>query len=335
MFYRNKLQILIVIASIFFIKTFGFAQSSTIGNPKNPPFDNPIFDSDFPDPTVIRASDGFYYAYATQTQSDGNWTNIQVARSSNLIAWKRLDDALPVKPVWANQTQNFWAPHVIQVGKIYFMYYSAAPNNGNGMCLAVATATSPAGKFTDRGAPLKCGDGFINIDPMAFDDPQTGKHFLYWGSGFQSIKVQELASDRMSFAPNSKPIDLIFPNSKPNSANYRNLVEGVWITYRRGFYYLFFSGDDCCGVDAHYAVMEARSDSPTGAFQIYPKNNGVIIESNEKWLAPGHNSVVRDGKSNDWIVYHAFHAKNRQRGRVMLMNALTYDRDGWAIIKNN
>ena len=41
---------------------------------------NPVLDADFPDPAVIHAADGFYYAYATQTQRDGEWINIQVAR---------------------------------------------------------------------------------------------------------------------------------------------------------------------------------------------------------------------------------------------------------------
>ena len=27
-------------------------------------YTNPVFDQDFPDPTVLRASDGYYYAYA-------------------------------------------------------------------------------------------------------------------------------------------------------------------------------------------------------------------------------------------------------------------------------
>ena len=42
---------------------------------------NPVFDADFPDPTVIRAADGLYYAYATQTNRGGRDVNIQVARS--------------------------------------------------------------------------------------------------------------------------------------------------------------------------------------------------------------------------------------------------------------
>src|SRR5690242_14086834 len=38
---------------------------------------NPVLDADFPDPTVIKAGDGFYYAYGTQTQRGGKWINIQ------------------------------------------------------------------------------------------------------------------------------------------------------------------------------------------------------------------------------------------------------------------
>ncbi|HVL30486.1 MAG TPA: family 43 glycosylhydrolase, partial [Sphingomicrobium sp.] len=62
---------------------------------------NPILDADFPDPAVILADDGFYYAYATQTLRDGEWINIQVARSADLLHWDLLGDALPEKPAWA------------------------------------------------------------------------------------------------------------------------------------------------------------------------------------------------------------------------------------------
>jgi arabinan endo-1,5-alpha-L-arabinosidase len=163
---------------------------------------------------------------------------------------------------------------------------------------------------------------------MTFDDPQTGKRLIYWGSGFQPIKVQELAADRINFAPGSQAVNLIFPVSDPNPNSYRDLVEGAWVTYRNGYYYLFFSGDDCCTI-AHYAVMVARSTSATGPFTIFPENDGVIIRGNNKWLGPGHNSVIRDDRSTDWIVYHAYHADNRARGRVMLMNRLVYGSDGW------
>src|ERR1051325_2382656 len=114
---------------------------------------NPILDEDFPDPAIIKAGDGYYYAYATQTLREGAWINIQVARSRDLIHWDHLGDALPKKPSWASTTQDFWAPSVIFDGSTYFMYYSATPDvchePTRGHCLAVATATSPAGPFVD------------------------------------------------------------------------------------------------------------------------------------------------------------------------------------------
>src|SRR4051794_37221691 len=77
-----------------------------------PTYANPVLDADFPDPSVLRAPDGTYYAYATQTKRAGKWINIQVARSNDLTHWRVLGDAL-LKPSWASKTQDFWAPHVI------------------------------------------------------------------------------------------------------------------------------------------------------------------------------------------------------------------------------
>src|SRR4051812_18096363 len=77
-------------------------------------YQNPVIDADFPDPAVIRAADGFYYGYATQSQRNGKWLNIQAARSADLVHWQQLGDALPVKPRWASTTQDFWAPHVVR-----------------------------------------------------------------------------------------------------------------------------------------------------------------------------------------------------------------------------
>ena len=86
------------------------------------PFANPVIDTDFPDPAILKASDGFYYVYATQTERDGEWINLQVARSSDLVRWELLGDALPAKPGWASRTQDFWAPHVAEHDGRYFLY---------------------------------------------------------------------------------------------------------------------------------------------------------------------------------------------------------------------
>jgi len=297
-------------------------------------------DADFPDPAVLRTNGGTFYAYATQAPVERHMINIQIARSSDLLAWEHLGDALPVKPVWAGKTQDFWAPHVAEVEGRFLLYYSAKPDAAladpeRGLCLAVATAAQPEGPFTDIGRPLLCGPGFVNIDPMLFEDPATGKHLLYWGSGFGPIKVQELAADGLGFAPDSAPVDLVAPVATDDPANYRRLVEGAWVTYRDGWYYLFFSGDNCCGPKAHYAVMVARSRSATGPFEVKPESGGVILEASPGWIAPGHNALAEsDGET--LILYHAVDAA-RPRAypedeantrRIMLIAPLAW-RDGW------
>ncbi len=320
-------------------------RESDTSAPNPPSYLNPVLDSDFPDPAAILAPDGFYYAYATQTVRDGQWVNIQVARSADLVRWEHLGDALPEKPAWARQTQDFWAPSVLYDGSTWFMYYSATPDVCHrpeaGHCLAVATSTSPEGPFVDMGMPLLLGAGFEFIDPMAFDDPATGKHLLYWGSGFQPIKVQELAEDRLSFLPTSEPVDLVWPN--PVEGAFPRLVEASWIIRREDFYYLFYSGDNCCGPDAEYGVMVARSKSATGPFETLEQAKGVrhslILEKNSRWNAPGHNCIVTDKAGDSWMLYHAIDVNKPRQSqeheinsrRAMLLDKIEWT-DGWPFI---
>jgi arabinan endo-1,5-alpha-L-arabinosidase len=308
-------------------------------------YQNPILDVDFPDPAVIDGEDGYYYAYATQTIVPSGTINIQLARSRDLVRWEARPDALPVKPAWASQTQKFWAPDVSKRDGKFFMYYSAEPNENGGLCLAVAIADKPEGPFTDIGKPLQCGETFVNIDPMAFDDPKTKKRLLYWGSAHKPIRVRELAPSRTEFLPGSAAVDMLAVVDGPH---YEKLIEGAYLIERAGTYYLFYSGDNCCGDKAHYAVLVARSSSALGPFEKMGKAlnvpSSVIVEANDHWVAPGHNSILRDAAGNDWIFYHAINPKkrllrqdssydptipgDRDVRRVMLMDRIEY-RDGW------
>jgi len=318
-------------------------------------YTNPVWPQNFPDPTIIHAADGYYYAYGTQGDWQGKELNLQVARSTDLTHWQHLGDALPVKPTWASTTYSFWAPHVSEVGGTYYLYYSAKPDNAvgkpdaeAGLCLAVATATSPAGPFTDSGQPLQCGTGFINIDPMAFDDPATGRRLLYWGSGFGPLKVRELAPDRVSFVPGSEAKPLVLPTPGAGENDYQTLIEGSWVVLRNGWYYLFYSGNNCCGPKAHYAVEVARSRNATGPFETLAHATGgpssVILVRNQHWLAPGHNSVVTDAAGQDWIAYHAIDVRPNSptradttqayASRLLLLDRLEYH-DGWPHVVPN
>jgi len=308
-------------------------------------YQNPVLAADFPDPSVLLAPDGYYYAYATQTKRHRQVLNFQVARSRNLVEWEHLGEALPEKPAWAATTQRFWAPDVSHHpdGR-YLLYYSAQPNDpADGLCLGVAVAQYPAGPFVDSGAPLLAGDpGFENIDPMRFVEPGTGRQLLFWGSGFGPLRVRELAPDGLGFAPGSEATTIVVPRLAADSAAYGHLIEGSWVHYRAGWYYLFYSGDNCCGPDARYAVLVARARQATGPYETLAQatdTDGTILVENARWLAPGHNCLVTDAAGQDWLLYHAidrqqptFDALNAEQGysrRVMLLDKVTYDAGGW------
>jgi arabinan endo-1,5-alpha-L-arabinosidase len=111
-----------------------------------------------------------------------------------------------------------------------------------------------------------------------------------------------------------------------------------------GWYYLFYSGDNCCGPKANYAVMVARSRNATGPFQTLEQATGkphsIILQQNAKWRAPGHNSVITDRAGRDWIVYHAVDtSRPREKPtdelntrRILLIDKIVW-RNGWPVIE--
>ncbi|MES2648984.1 MAG: glycoside hydrolase family 43 protein [Bacteroidota bacterium] len=294
---------------------------------------NPVLDRNFPDPTVI-AYKGTYYAYAT----NGNNCNIQLASSVDLINWKIEPDALPQKPGWASS--DFWAPHVLYDSALhkFIMFYSGESNDSiSGKCLGVAFSDKPTGPFTDMGDPLICGSGFINIDPMAMIDPVSGKRLLYWGSGFAPLMVQEMTDDWRHFLPGTTAKPLLFPGKE---TIYTNLLEGSWVDYHQGKYYLYYSGDNCCGNKANYAVMVARADHADGPFtrlaEATNTNSSVVLKKNATWLAPGHNSIIRDSSGQAYMAYHAIEILNNtwkyaHETRAFCISPLNY-KEGWPVI---
>ena len=295
----------------------------------------PALNHDFPDPTVIRVG-GKYYGYATNSMVNGKYAHIQLASSDDMVHWKDEGDALPAGAVWASR--DFWAPHVIYdpKQKKYVLFFSAESKvDSTGKCIGVAFSDSPEGPFVDMGQPLISGKDFEDIDPCAIIDPKSGKKLLYWGSGFHPIQVQELSDDWKSFKRGSHPKAVMYPKQE---GRYDNLIEGTWIDYANGYYYMYYSGDNCCGQSANYAVMVARSKDPFGPFQRLGQANGsgssVILEKNSEWTAPGHNSIFRDEKGRVYIAYHAVATgvSMKPAGRVLMISPVVYEK-GWPVVK--
>lgn len=164
----------------------------------------------------------------------------------------------------------------------------------------MAVSDLPTGPFVDSGKPLidfkPTGvQGGQEIDPAVFTDPKSGKSYLYWGNGY--LAVAELNKDMVSIKQNTVQTITID----------KTFREGVYVIYRKGTYYFFWSEDDTRS--PNYSVRYGTSKSPLGPVEI-PTNNLILSKDAHKGIyGTGHNSVLQiPGKDEWYIVYHRFNS---------------------------
>lgn len=264
---------------------------------------NPVLEGYYADPDILYSrKTGKYYLYPT---SDGfnSWSGyyFKTFSSGDLKDWKDEGIILDLKKdvPWGNR--NAWAPTIIEK-KLkkdqykYYYYFTAAQKIG------VAVADNPTGPFKDSGKPLIATKpenikGGQEIDPAVFEDPQSGKTYLYWGNGYMA--VAELNKDMVSLKENSTRI--ITPD--------KTFREGTYVFYRKGKYYFLWSEDDTRS--PNYRVRYGISNSPVGTISI-PENNIVLEKDTTNGIyGTGHNSVLQLPGKDEWrIVYHRFSRPN-------------------------
>jgi hypothetical protein len=81
--------------------------------------------TDFPDPSFMKAADNKWYAFGT----NGNGKRVQVATSDDFVSWKLLDvEALPTLSTWETEIDH-WAPDVVmRVSSLIFRNRSKQNN---------------------------------------------------------------------------------------------------------------------------------------------------------------------------------------------------------------
>lgn len=276
---------------------------------------NPVLDGDFPDPSVMRAN-GSYWA-ATTWSANGL---MPLMRSSDLVHWRQTGAVLPKRPPWAKD--RFWAPELVRDGNRYLAFYTAGSRNGR-LCVAVAEARGPGGPYQDLG-PLVC-DRYGSIDPTTFVDPELGR-VLVWkedGNNFgrpSVIWAQQLSPDRTRLVGERHAL-------LRNRARWEGgVVEAPELIRRAGSYYLFYSGNACCGTPCRYAMGVARSPSPFGPYRRDPDN--PILGSNRRYRCPGHGGLVYDRTGDLFLLYHAYRVHDPTK-RVAMLDDVRWGRDGW------
>jgi len=316
-------------SAIFLNKNGVFELQDTTTKPAT--YKNPVFEPDLADPTVIRASDGWFYAYGTEnTWNDGVHHIVPIIKSQNLVQWQFVADAFATRPHWKSEG-GIWAPDVTYVNGKYYMYYSISTWGDNNPGIGLAISEQPNGPFTDQGKVFDSQTiGVQNsIDPffIRIGSGRNLKNYLFWGS-FHGIYGIELAANLKSTLGNKFKIA-------------GNAFEAAYIFEKEGKFYFFGSTGSCCeGADSKYKVGIAVATDIKGPY--LDKNAVSIIndgqtgsafldgDSSTGWVGPGHNSkIVTDDAGNDYFLYHAIDVSNPYLPGGATRRPLLIDKINW------
>lgn len=287
-------------------------------------FTNPVIGNSAPDPSIIRATDGTFYLYATE-----NIRNTPIYHSTDLVHWDFLGTAFTdeTRPKWLPDG-GIWAPDINKIGDEYVMYYSKSVWGGEWDAgIGVAVSKKPEGPFVDKGNIIQSkAIGIQNcIDPFYIED--AGKKYLFWGS-FSGIYGAELADDGLALKPGSKPTMIA-----------GTFMEATYIHRRGGYYYLFGSAGTCCeGNKSTYHITVGRSKSLFGPYvdreggPLITNNYETVLAADGDVAGPGHNAeIVTDDEGRDYILYHGVRRADNNSHRLVYMNRIDWQ-NGWPIV---
>jgi beta-xylosidase len=246
-----------------------------------------------------------------------------------LVQWETVGAVFQNRPAWSSG--NFWAPEISEHLGRYFVYYTAR-RKGGPLCVAVAAAAQPSGPYTDYG-PLVCQE-IGSIDAMAVTDEQN-EMYLIWKEDGNSrnqptpLWAQKLNQEGTKLIGSKRELIRNDPKSWEGG-----VVEGAFILRRGEWFYLFYSGNACCGRGCNYALGVARSRKLLGPWEKNPSN--PILAANEKWQCPGHGSIVTDERGRDFLLYHAYRKSEDAFyiGREALLDEVKWSANGWPTIND-
>jgi xylan 1,4-beta-xylosidase len=287
-------------------------------------YENPVIPGDYPDPSVIRVGQD-YWATATS----GEWApEFPILHSRDLVNWEVVGAVFRKRPAWT--IANFWAPEISHYRGRYFVYYTARKKGGP-LCVAVASSENPAGPYTDHG-PLVCQE-IGSIDAMAVTDEGGGRYLIWKEDGNSReqptpLWAQKLSEDGTKLVGSKKELIRNDPKSWEGG-----VVEGAFVLRRGDWFYLFYSGNACCGRRCNYAMGVARSRKLLGPWEKNPAN--PILAENKLWQCPGHGSIVTDEQGRDLLLYHAYRQSEEAFyiGREALLDEIKWGgANGWPTI---
>ncbi len=291
------------------------------------------------DPSTVIRSDGLYYVFTTGR-------GIPILSSPDLVNWTRQGSVFTAIPddvhaaVPKNNGTDVWAPDIVKVGSLYYLYYAVSSWGSFNSAVALVTSPtlnpkSPDYKWTDRGVVLSSdGKEDLNaIDPGVMLAPD-GTLWLCYGSYHGTIDLIQLdPKTGLRIAPNS-PVSIIASGSEASD-----------IIFHGGYFYLFVNHGSCCqGKNSSYNIRVGRATTPTGPYldrygQPLTKAPGnLFLAAHDHRIGPGHfGRVIEDtdtaaslAPAERFSLHYEADLDNQGRSDLGI-RPLLWSADGWPI----
>ncbi len=110
------------------------------------------------------------------------------------------------------------------------------------------------------------------------------------------VRAQRIADDGRSLLGENR---IVLANDQDWEGH---LIEGPFVTWQQGRYWLFYAGNDFS--TPAYGIGVAVADHPLGP---YTKQAEPLLRSTREWVAPGHASVAPGVDGQPQLFFHAFH----------------------------
>lgn len=289
-------------------------------------YNNPVISQNSADPSVIRADNGIFYLYSTESVAI---PNVPIYKSIDLINWFFVGTAFTDATRPTSFEGNIWAPDINYINDQYVLYYSMSKWGGEWDCgIGVAVAEYPWGPFREYAKLFDSRQiGVRNsIDPFYFEDGD--EKFLFWGSHGGIFGIQ-LSDDGLSIKEGVEKFQIAGRGG-----------EGTYIHRRDGKYYLFQSFGSCCnGLSSTYNIRIGRADKVRGPY--YDRMNNPMLQStgtlllqgNAFAVGTGHNAeLITDDNGVDWIIYHGFLKSSPELDRIIFLDRIDWE-SGWPFIQ--
>ena len=262
------------------------------------------------DPFIFEAN-GKFYIYTTG--SDG----IHAYYADDLFGEWHYHGIVFTK----NKHEDFWAPSVIEIDSVYYMYcsfefYGDTPDRGgHRQTMFVSSSDSPLGPFTNEKQLLHP----FSIDSHVVKN-ENGLFIFYSTNTCEGERIGTyIFVDRLldPYTPEGNPHTVVVPTldediyrlDRYKKGQHWHTIEGAFYFREGDWQYIMFSGN--CYEKPTYYIGYARAktnetDLTKISFEKYPddKTYFPVLAKNEFEEGTGHHSIIRY-KGEYYAVYHA------------------------------